>query len=108
MFWKDTDQSDDFILACYKQGSRKYPCYCKLSIRHNLWFLRSKLSLGSLLKLTYYWVNKTPNFRTKFELEVGSKHTIVDYYNFCREVCVEILTKNCERIGGVNKIVEID
>lgn len=105
---KDNSKTDCFIFACDQRGNRKNPCYCKLSIRHNSWFSRSKLSLSSLLKLTYYWVNKTPNFRTKFELEVGSNHTIVDYYNFCREVCVEILTKNCERIGGVNKIVEID
>ena len=44
------------------------------------------------------------------ETEITSSHTIVDYYNFFRDVCQEwangIQTQN--RLGGVGRIVEID
>ena len=34
--------------------------------------------------------------------------TIVDWYNFCREVCDCILFEDNEKIGGLGKTVEID
>ena len=41
--------------------------------------------------------------------ELGISHmTIVDWYNFSREVCISILEKISEQIGGPGKIVEID
>ena len=44
------------------------------------------------------------------ETEITSAHTIVDFYNFFRDVCQEwangIQTQN--RLGGVERIVEID
>ena len=42
------------------------------------------------------------------ELRIGSEHTTVDWYNFAREVCVEILEKHSTKIGGPGKTVEID
>ena len=33
---------------------------------------------------------------------------IVDWYNFAREVCVAVLEKDSEAIGGPGKVVEID
>jgi len=36
------------------------------------------------------------------------KKTVVDFYNFCREVCVVILEEQSEPIGGPGCIVEID
>lgn len=43
----------------------------------------------------------------KHELSV-SNQTIVDWYNYCREVCMCILEKDSEPIGGKEFIVEID
>jgi len=41
--------------------------------------------------------------------ELGiSRQTIVDWYNFCREVCCTILEDCSGKIGGVGHIVEID
>jgi transposase-like protein len=43
----------------------------------------------------------------KHELSI-SNQTIVDWYNYCREVCVSILEKVSELIGGQGVVVEID
>ena len=61
-----------------------------------------------MLKLTYFWVYKYPEELVKHELKIGSDHTLVDWYNFAREVCVEILSNRSEKIGGPGKHVEID
>jgi len=37
-----------------------------------------------------------------------SKKTVIDFYNFCREVCFVVLQNESEQIGGPRKIVEID
>ena len=38
-----------------------------------------------------------------------SSETVVDWYNYCREVCAEIISRHhTGRIGGPDKIVEID
>lgn len=39
------------------------------------------------------------------ECRISSFLTMVDWYNFCREVSSSILEKDCEQIGGPNKIV---
>ena len=41
-------------------------------------------------------------------LKIGSEHTLVDWKNFAREVCLEILQQDNCKIGGVGKVVEID
>lgn len=105
---RDKSYKDGVIFACSKRGDPNKRCYCKLSIRCNSWFAKSHLSLKDIVKLTYYWVHDTANFRTKYELHIGSDHTIVDWYNFCREVCVEVLIKDSELIGGPGIVVEID
>ena len=100
---KDSSLTDGKIFRCSKKQ-----CYFKQSIRQNSWFSKSKLSLIIILKLTYFWIYKLPSTYVKRELQLGSDHTLVDWKNFCREVCVEILEKNSEKIGGEGKIVEID
>ena len=42
------------------------------------------------------------------ELRIGSEYTLVDWYNFIREICVEIIQRDSEQIGGDRKEVEID
>ena len=38
-----------------------------------------------------------------------SSETVVDWYNYCREVCAEIISRHhTGRIGGPGKIVKID
>ena len=49
-----------------------------------------------------------PQDFVKGELKIGCGGTVVDWYNFAREVCAEILEYDSEPIGGENVIVEID
>ena len=42
------------------------------------------------------------------ELCTGREHTLVDWHNFAREVCVEIIQRDSEQIGEDGKAVEID
>ena len=38
-----------------------------------------------------------------------NKNTVVDWFNFCRELCAVYMDDNAsEKIGGVGKVVEID
>ncbi len=65
------------------------------------------MSLEKIVKLTYYWVYKYPEELVRHELS-ASTHTIVDWYNFARQVCYKILETHSEPIGGPGKTVEID
>ena len=62
----------------------------KVSIRHNSRFDNSNLTLEKIILLTYFWVYKCQVDFVKHELDICD-HTIVDWYNFSREVCICIL-----------------
>ena len=83
-------------------------CNKKTSIREGSWFSGTHLLLEQAIKLTYYWVYKTPSEFVLRELRIGSEHTIADWYNFAREVCIAIIKTENEQIGGVGKEIEID
>lgn len=53
------------------------------------------------------WSNKFSEKQVMRELQLANK-TVIDWFNFCREVCTEILLGSTEQIGGEGKIVEID
>ena len=89
-------------------GVQVKKCNRKLSIRKGSWFEGSHLSIDVILKLTYYWVYNCCNEFVMNELRIGSKHTIVDWFNFAREVCIEILVRENVQVGGPGKRVEID
>ena len=77
------------------------------SIRRGSWFYGSKLSFVNVLIVTYFWANRFREINARKEISC-SNHTTVDWYNFCREVCVEIVAAERGQIGGPGKIVEID
>ena len=66
------------------------------------------MDVVQIVKLTYYWVYKCTEQFVQRELRISSNSTIVDWYNFAREVCVAVLEKDSEAIGGPGKVVEID
>lgn len=101
---KDKSYSKD---KCVWRCTNKY-CYRKFSIRHNSWFANSHLSLSVIVKLTYYWVHKLPLNYIKLQLDIGSNSTGVDWYNFCREVCLQVIIQDNKKVGGPGKTVEID
>lgn len=41
-------------------------------------------------------------------LDIGSPSTLVDWFNFCREVCIDILIQDNRKIGGPGHVVETD
>ena len=101
-----SDSSFSKDKVCWRCSNGK--CNKKLSIREGSWFSKSNLLLEQIVKLTYYWVYKCPADFVTRELCIGSQHTLVDWYNFAREVCVEIIQRDSEQIGGDEKEVEID
>lgn len=100
---KDSSFSTD--LCCWRCSNKA--CGKKVSIRHGSWFSDSNLTLENIVLLTYFWVYRVEQELVEHELGI-SHSTIVDWYNFSREVCLSILELNSQRIGGPGKVVEID
>jgi len=59
------------------------------------------LSIDSIVKILYFWSYKYPNHIVVHE--TGNEKTIIDFYNFCHEVCSVILQEHSEPIGGQEK-----
>ncbi|GFT30873.1 mitotic-spindle organizing protein 2A [Trichonephila clavipes] len=57
------------------------------SVRKGTWFSESKLAITIILRLTRYWFGKSMNAFVVNDLKVN-KNTVVDWYMFCREVCM--------------------
>jgi transposase-like protein len=82
-------------------------CGKQVSIRHGSWFSNSNLTLEKIVLITYFWVYKANEEFVIHDLEIAQQ-TIVDWYNFSREVCSIILEKSSQKIGSVGRVVEID
>ena len=80
----------------------------QISIIEGSWFSGSQLHLDQVIKLTYYWVYKLPLEFIARELKIGSEHTIVDWCQFAREVCIGLINTENEQIGGPGVEIEID
>ena len=50
-------------------------------------FANSKLSLQQALSLMCSWSLQESQRNARVNAEVVSEHTIVNWYNFCREIC---------------------
>ena len=96
----DESISDKYRWRCTK-------CNIMRSIRRGSWFYNSNLPLFNILILTYFWAKRFGEIHAEEEIPC-SKHTVGDWYNFCREVCVEIVAVERGQTGGPGKIVEID
>ena len=78
-----------------------------MSLRHGSYFSNSKLSIELILRLILLWIKKTPVSKAASELEIR-KGTVVDWYNFNRDVCAQYFIDHPVKIGGPNVEVEID
>ena len=99
---------DGYMWRCSKKS-----CNGEVSIRHNSWFCGSHLSISKILALTYAWAHSFTTSQAMHETssrdKTTSSETVVDWYNYCREVCAEIISRHhTGRTGGPGKIVEID
>ena len=89
-------------------------CKKTINIRKGSFFEKSKLRLWQIIDLTYMWSTncgrgRRPSVETIMkELKISSNKSVVDWNQFCRDVCVEYFANNPEKVGGVGQIVEID
>ncbi|GFR74476.1 hypothetical protein ElyMa_000431200 [Elysia marginata] len=82
----------------YAQGVDGYRWRCNahkftMSVRNASFFESSHLPLRKILKLMYLWCHDLPQNYIMFELVMGpdSRHTVVDWSNFMRDICQEDL-----------------
>jgi hypothetical protein len=100
---KDSSYSSDgFVWRCSNKA-----CHKKNSIRTGSWFENHRLTLEKVLLITYFWVYTASESFVRHELDIASQ-TIVDWYNYAKEVCTFVLERNSEKIGEVGNIAEID
>ena len=78
-----------------------------MSIRTNTWFAKSKLTIQQILTIIYCWYIRLEQSMAAIQANTSCK-TMVDWYSFCRGVCLDYLLLHSEQIGGPGKIVEID
>ena len=89
-------------------------CRKKTNIRKGSFFERSHLELWQILALTYLWSSSCGSSRGPSyewimkELEIGGEHSIVDWFQFCRDICYSFFVRFPQQIGGQGIIVEID
>ena len=105
--YKKKHQVDSFIWKCTNKR-----CSKSFSSRTGSWFEGAKISLKQVLILTHCWALGYPNWTAAIESDV-SEHSVVQWYNFCREVCIFACDLNQDqqpnkKIGGVGKVVELD
>ena len=81
----------------------------ELNIRKISWFEQSNLNLTleEIIKLTYWWCCGLTENQIMHQLRL-SFATVVDWANFCREVCEEVILEKSEPISGKNVRVQID
>jgi hypothetical protein len=82
-------------------------CSESKSIKHGSWFQHSNLTFQEVLLLTYDIVRRVPTKRIEEEHRF-SLTTILDWGQFCRETMLVYMQGCSEKMGGPNKIVEID
>ena len=88
-------------------------CHWKLSVLHNSFFSRGHIPVSTMIYLLYCWSADIPQNVTKHELRIHSRQTIIDWFNFCREICERVIARNRIELGGFDDngesvVVEID
>ncbi|XP_068220037.1 uncharacterized protein [Palaemon carinicauda] len=87
---------------------RNRKCRRKFTMRHKSFFERSHLEEREIILLTCCWVHRWPQYCVELKNEQLGSHTLVDWYNFCRKVCEQVLILDNKKIGGPGHIVEVD
>ena len=100
------DRSDGFKWECQLQMDGKRH-KVETSIRKGSWFAQSNMTLGEVLKFTYWWCLDLDQSQIRHEMGLACG-TGVDWDSFCREVCEIAMFENSAKIGGEGKVVQID
>ena len=81
-------------------------CKERISIRHGSFFEKSHLQLWQILGLIYLSCRSAGKSRgvsvadSQHELQIGSKDSIVDWNQYCRDIAISHFIKNPIQIGG--------
>ena len=94
---------DGLVRRC----SNRLTATTELHSESTVFFSSFHLSLATVTEIIYCWKHK---YQQEVVIhETGcSNRTIVDFYNFLREVCCVTLEEQSEPLGGPGKTVEID
>ena len=84
--------------------------YGKFSIRKEIFLDHSHISIENVLWYVWHFVHQLIVKQCREYMSVGkfNKHTIVEAYKSCRNICNDWIRKNFEPLGGYGKIVELD
>ena len=91
-----------FCWRCTKRG-----CQLVVSLREGSFFSGSHLKISQILEIIYWW-SRNSTVDQVFQETGITKVTIVDWFNFIRDVCTQFFLDHPIQIGGVGSIVEID
>ena len=110
---KTNDNKDKYMWRCrkvhkYSTGESTRVCKdVKLSIRHQSWLVDTKITLETVVELTYLWSQGFTVNEILHELKL-SKRTVIEWSAFFRETCFTTMMEYSEPIGGAGIEVEID
>jgi len=81
-------------------------CNKKTSVREGSWYSGTHFLIEQSVKLTYYCVYELPGKFISRELKISRDHTVVDWRNFAREVCIlySVLEQDSKQIKGFREI----
>ena len=102
MTMRKTDKRDGIMFECMKRTCRK-----NKSIRTDSFFANVRLDLCDAMLLLHLW-SKGYNEKLVCDDFSFSSKTVVDWFRFCRELCVSHFESQQTMIGGVGTVVEID
>ena len=88
---------------CPEKSCKKFA-----SLRIGSFFEGSKIPLDGLLEFVYFWAKNLLTTAFLHENLGWGEHTITDWKNFVRDLCVELFLTNPQPIGGPGHVVEID
>ena len=95
-------KKDAKVWRCPQKG-----CQAVISVRNDSFFTGSHLKLNEIVDIIYWWSRKAKIHVTMHETG-HYEHTIVDWFNFLRDVCAQYFIDHPTTIGGPGSIVEID
>ena len=90
-----------------RKSVAKVRCRGTVSIRHGSWFQLSNLTLLELIVITYAILRRDSDCQIESEFNLSDR-TVADWGMFCSETMLEFLKGSSQKIGGPNKIAEID
>ncbi|CAF4302157.1 unnamed protein product, partial [Rotaria sordida] len=103
-----------YLAYLHTKGKEGYTFRCRKckgtsTIRKGTFFSDSKLKFIQIFELMYYWAREMDNLDDlSHELSILSKTTLIDWKNFCRDICAIHFVNNPQKVGDRGHIVEID